>query len=416
VPSRNKQGANFVKTLPVGALVVLAISLAAAVPASAGIFGTEPIPISVGPHGEAANGPSGGATISGDDRYARLVAFHSSASNLTPRDTNGVADVFVWSRPHGRSGLRLSRPARPSGKLVRASVSNHGRQANGPSWNPSLDGSMRSRPHCVAFQSSANNLAPGDRDAVSDIYVRDLRSHRTRLVSRGVGAAAVNPGIDGHCGRVAFEAGGRVFTASVRRGRPHSLGGGSSPSLSRDGTALVWQRGGAVMLRRAGHTSQVAASGRDATVSDSESGVWGVSFETGSRLTGNDGNPGVDVYMRVFHRRGGPRRTDLISAVRRGGSSLGGNSLNGGISVYAANRGIVTFATANGAGTTLWYRNNHSGNIDDLAHAGGPIFDIATSARANFVAFSSTSANFRFDGNGGVQDVFFKHLVDGRPL
>ncbi|MFL5827511.1 MAG: hypothetical protein ACJ76V_13380 [Thermoleophilaceae bacterium] len=404
------------KTLLAGALAALVICLSTAPAASAGIFGTEPIPVSVGPHGEAANGPSGGAAISGDDRYARLVAFHSSAGNLTPRDTNGAADVFVWSRPHGSSGLQLSRPARPAGKLVRASVSNHGRQADGPSWNPSLDGSMHSRPHCVAFQSSATNLAPGDRDAVSDIYVRDLRSHRTRLVSRGIGAAAVNPAIDGRCARVAFEAGGRVYTASVRGGRPHSLGGGSAPSLSRDGSALVWQRGGAVMLRRAGHTSEVVGSGHDATVSDSESGVWGVSFETGTRLTGNDGNPGVDVYMRVFRGGGGPRRTDLISAVHRGGSSLGGNSVNGGITVYAANRGIVTFANANGGGTTLWYRNNHSGNIDDLAHAGGPIFDIATSARANFVAFSSTAANFRFDGNGGVQDVFFKHLVDGRPL
>src|SRR4051794_21508444 len=126
------------KKCSAGAFAALALSLCAAAPASAGIYGTEPIPVSVGPHGEAANGPSGGAAISGDDRYSRLVAFHSSASNLTGNDSNGVADIFVWSRPGGSSGLSLSRPARPSGGLVRASVSNQGQQANGASWNPSL--------------------------------------------------------------------------------------------------------------------------------------------------------------------------------------------------------------------------------------------------------------------------------------
>jgi len=78
----------------------------------------------------------------------------------------------------------------------------------------------------------------------------------------------------------------------------------------------------------------------------------------------------------------------------------------------------VTFASAQGGSDTLYYRNNHTGNIDDLAHASGGavIFDVATSARANFVAFSSTYSGFRFDHNGGQQDVFFKGLVDGDAL
>src|SRR3954468_5153264 len=82
--------------------------------ASAKIFGTQPIDISVGPHGEGANGTSGHATISGDDRKARYVAFDSFASNLARGDGNGVEDVFVWGRPHGMAGVTLSRPARPS--------------------------------------------------------------------------------------------------------------------------------------------------------------------------------------------------------------------------------------------------------------------------------------------------------------
>ncbi|HEX6460729.1 MAG TPA: hypothetical protein VF032_17555 [Thermoleophilaceae bacterium] len=371
----------------------------------------------MGPHGEAANGPSGHPTISGDDRKARYVAFDSAASNLVANDVNGRTDVFVWGRPHGRAGLRLSRPARPSGTLFRASVSSAGVQGNGDSMNPSLDGSMRHRPHCVAFQSTSTNLAPGDADAVEDVFVRNFSRGRTRLISRGIGAPAVNPSIDGDCGSVAFEAGGFVFVARVHGGRPHLLGSGSSPSYAKDGSAIVWQQGGGIMLRAGGHTMRVANNGSDPHVSDRTQGGWGVVFQSGARLTGNDTNPGIDVYMRVIHG-GHVTQTDLISASRRGAHSLGGTNIAGGITAFGAARGIVTFANDEGGQDTLYYRNNHTGNIDDLAHASNAasIFDVATSARANFVAFSSTFAGFRFDHNGSQQDVFFKALRDGVAL
>jgi hypothetical protein len=404
-------------SLAVGAC--FAASLIAPAAASAGIFGTQPIPISVGPHGEGANGPSGHATISGDDRKARYVAFDSAASNLVAGDTNGRTDVFVWSRPHGGEGLRLSRPARPSGSLVRASVSSSEVQGNGDSSNPSLDGSMQSRPRCVAFQSTSSNLAPGDTDPVSDVFVRNFHRGRTVLISRGIGAPAGNPSIDGNCGSVAFEAGGMVFVAREGGGRPHLLGSGSNPSYARDGSAIVWQQGGGIMLRAGGHTVRIADNGSDPHVSDRTSGEWGVVFQSGARLTGNDTNPGSDVYMRVVSGGGHVRATDLISASRRGAHSLGGTSIAGGITAFGALRGIVTFANEKGGQDTLYYRNNHTGNIDDLAHASGggiSIFDVATSARANFVAFSSTFPGFRFDHNGSQQDVFFKALRDGDAL
>jgi hypothetical protein len=397
--------------------VALTGLLALAAPASAGIFGTQPLDISVGPHGEGANGPSGHAAISGDDRKARLVAFDSFASNLVGNDRNGVEDVFVWSRPRGMAGITLAQPARPSGGLTRVSVSSSGQEGNGPSSAPALDGSMRSAPHCIAFQSEASNLSRADGDSVSDVFVRDLRRRQTLLVSRGVGFPASHPAIDGSCHVVAFQAGGYVYLARIRGNRaPRVLGRGGSPAFARDGSALVWTDGGTVMLRAGGRTVRVATNASDPQVSDYTSGWWGVVFQTSSKLAGNDTNPGMDVYMRKVGRSGGATGTDLISATHRGGSSLGGSSLAGGISSYGVARGIVTFATTRGD-ETLYYRNNHTGHIDDLAHAwGGTIFDVATSARANFVAFSSTYPHFRYDHNGSRQDVFFKSLVDGEPL
>ena len=149
-------------------------------------------------------------------------------------------------------------------------------------------------------------------------------------------------------------------------------------------------------------------------------------FDTTARLSGRDSSPGSDVYMRVFGVKGGVKRTDLISAGFRGGPTLGGDSYTAGITAYAPNRGILTFVTTRGGMSTLYYRNNNTGNIDDLAHApsfdGQPsIFGVATGARANFVAFTSKhsgtfEARSATAAPGSRTDIFFKHLIDGEAL
>ena len=381
----------------VAALLVLAVAAPLALDgADARTFGAEPVAVSSGTHA-----PSGSPAISGDNRVARYVAFHSYASNLVGGDTNGVLDVFVYNR--------LSR------RIVRASVSSRGQQANGPSANPALDGSVQRAPRCVAFQSQATNLAPGDRDRSWDIYVRDLRTSQTRLISRGIGASAVDPAISGDCRQLAFTAAGRVYVGNgLRPGRPRFVARGTNPDLSLDGSALTWERGHGVWLRRLGHTTRVAAIGGNPHVSDGgASQIWGVVFDSPARLTAGGSGTGFDVYLRTFRRTGGVRRTQLISG--RGGRSLGGDSHNGGITAYAPVRGIIVFTTTRGNETTLWYMNLHTGNIDDLAHAraepAGPgIIDVATSARANYVVFSST-ASYLGDSNGPTEDVFLKFLA-----
>src|SRR6478609_9557313 len=105
---------SFRRLIVLGAFAALAAVSGSAI---AKTFGGEPVAVSSGTHA-----PSGSPAISGDNRVARYVAFHSYASNLVRGDTNGTLDVFVY--------------ARATGALTRASVSSRGRQANGPSANP----------------------------------------------------------------------------------------------------------------------------------------------------------------------------------------------------------------------------------------------------------------------------------------
>jgi len=82
------------------------------------------------------------------------VAFTSTASNLVPRDTNNVPDIFVHDRRFGAT--------------KRVSVSSAGAQANAGSGGPDC----RPRTRFVAFGSFASNLILGDTNDTNDILVR----------------------------------------------------------------------------------------------------------------------------------------------------------------------------------------------------------------------------------------------------
>jgi hypothetical protein len=98
-----------------------------------------------------------------------------------------VDDAFVWDSVRGT--------------LVRASVDDDEAQGNGPSGTPIVSNDGR----WATFSSMAANLAPGDTNATSDSFVRDLRRGTTRRVSvdsNGVqGDSSSNRGVMDSSGR-----------------------------------------------------------------------------------------------------------------------------------------------------------------------------------------------------------------------
>ena len=116
--------------------------------------------VSVATGGTQVTGNSAGAVLSGDGRY---VAFISTATTLVAGDTNGVTDVFLHDRQ--------------TTTTTRASVSTAGGQGDLASTGPALSGDGR----WLAFTSLATNLVPGDQAGVSDVFLRDLQ---TGIVTR----------------------------------------------------------------------------------------------------------------------------------------------------------------------------------------------------------------------------------------
>jgi Tol biopolymer transport system component len=118
--------------------------------------------VSVASDGEQANYGSEISSISANGRY---VAFQSDATNLVVGDTNVKTDIFV----HDLS----------TGETTRVSIASNGTQGNNTSQNPSISADGR----YVAFESWADNLVPVDTNIVVDIFVHDLVTGETTIVS-----------------------------------------------------------------------------------------------------------------------------------------------------------------------------------------------------------------------------------------
>src|ERR1051326_6265120 len=196
--------------------------------------------------GGDANSTSYGSSISADGRY---VAFYTDAGNLAPGDTNGTFDIFVKDLQ--------------TGAIVRASTDAGGGEANDQSLQPSISADGR----YVAFYSYADTLAVGDTNGAADIFVKDLQAGAIVRVSTDAGGGEANsdslvPWISADGRYVAFESSadnlvpgdtngqadifvkdlqtGAIVRASTDASGGEANGSSSDPSISADGRYVAF--------------------------------------------------------------------------------------------------------------------------------------------------------------------------------
>jgi Tol biopolymer transport system component len=161
------------------------------------------------------------------------VAFESHASDLVRRDTNGYVDVFAWDWATDR--------------VERMSVSSSGRQSVAGAQGVALSADGR----FVAFYTGAQ-LAPGDKDRLGDVYVRDRRRRTTQVVSPGSqgcyveSVLALSPGgrrVLFECDRTLYVrdlASGRTVVANPGLGGQPAADSVSRAAFSEDGRTVVF--------------------------------------------------------------------------------------------------------------------------------------------------------------------------------
>ena len=268
---------------------------------------TDLISRSVG--GGIPNGPSTNAVISGDRRYARLIAFESDASNLVRGDTNGQKDVFVV--PRSGSVDNQGTPWRGSDAVL-VSRPRNGGSANGASFGASVSGDFRHAGRCIAFLSRASNIVSGDTNGRVDAFMVGAPGRAPVRVSPGGGrqlSADVNSvTVSGDCSRVSFTAGGALWTkrggGSARRVR--TRGSASDPQYATgNSNALVYVARGGVYLSRNGTSRgrRVTRGGRNPVFNDLKRRTLAYEKRRGGRT--QIGYKDIGRRERIISRRGG---------------------------------------------------------------------------------------------------------------
>jgi Tol biopolymer transport system component len=111
-----------------------------------------------------ANGSSRAPVISTD---GSLVAFVSSATNLTTNAMSGATQIFLRNLTAGIT------------RLVTVNLSGRGTAEDHGAAGPALSADGRA----LAFESASQDLATDDLNAATDVFVRDLAAATTELVS-----------------------------------------------------------------------------------------------------------------------------------------------------------------------------------------------------------------------------------------
>ncbi len=325
-------------------------------------------------NGGVPNGPSRNPTISKDQRIARVTAFESDASNIVRGDTNGVTDVFMVKR---------SRPWRSNGtswntsraKLISRGMG--GRPANGASYQPSVDGSERTKPRCIAFASEASNLVRGDTNGVADIFVKNLRNGKIRRISVGPGGAQSNgpssePVVSGNCKRIAFTSTAtNLAMTSRKRAR-------SAPTMDANDRSQVYV---------------VVGTGRPLLVSSSNSGSAG---------NGNSGEPAIAINGSV------------VAFTSDADNLAGGGDHNGKSDVYVKEmRGRTRTRTVGGLRAVtkrtrlVSQRGGRSGN--------GPSASPAVNNDGEFIAYETEASNILSGDRNRSMDIARADMFRSRP-
>ncbi|CAN5528881.1 hypothetical protein BH11PLA2_BH11PLA2_49400 [soil metagenome] len=108
----------------------------------------------------------------------QIIAFKSDAPDLVPNDFNGLGDIILYNRSTGRTDL----------VSVNAAGTASGNGFNGDSSNPVISRDGR----YIIFDSASTDLAPNTPFFTRQLFVRDLQTGKTSIVSQSTDGVVSN--------------------------------------------------------------------------------------------------------------------------------------------------------------------------------------------------------------------------------
>jgi TolB protein len=361
-----------------------------------------------GVDGAGAEGQSGNPSISADGRY---VAFESKAPNLSGADNNFIFNVFLRDTQTNTTIL-----------VSRQSAADGGAGADVHALNPSVSPNGR----YVAFESNSYELSTADHDSFRDIFLRDVQTSTTSLISRANGAAGL--GGDDNSFNASVSSNGEVAFQSNANNLSTADDNFLTNVYVRDGVAAT-----TTLVSRAGGAAGDRADGPSYKPSISANGRF-VAFESqANNFSATDNNRVVNIFRRDME-------TNALTLVSRTDGGAGANGASAAPSLSPDGRFVGFESLANNLSTAdndlqrnVFLRDIQAGTTilisrasaaDGGEGANGRSYAPSVSADGRFVAFDSEARNLSADdtkcppsgctgetGGGGVRDVFLRQVL-----
>lgn len=368
----------------------------------------------------SGNGSSINPVISQD---GSRVAFVSSASNFAT-DTNTVSDVFAWTRtgvdefgtPQGTIQLvSVNRAGTDSGNIVGGFGNDAGSQ------NPMISRNG----NAIAFISPSSNLVTDDTNNAIDIFVRNLTTNQTVLVSRSssgeVGnAASGNASLNADGTRIAFTS---VATNLVNGDTNNQqdvfvrdISTNTTFLISRTPTGGVGNNASGTIVGSIGALTSVPI------ISNDGSTVTFVSLATD--LTAEDTNALFDGFIvpiaagnaTLISRR--DNDPNLVSRTGSGSSTVGANSVSedGRFIVFTSAAPEIVEGDTNGV-SDVFLRDRQTGRNTLISRgsaiANGASGNAIISANGDYIVFTSAASNLVTGDNNNRSDLFWVNRRTG---
>ena len=428
-------------------LVFTVISVAGS--ASAATTNSTTATISNADNGTQGNGYSysNPGSISDDGRY---VTYGSDASNIVANDTNGLRDIFLYDTvtktttmitkgydgtpSNGKSynpvisgnGQYITYSSLASnlvagdtngkqdvflyniltGITSLVSVADNGTQGNGASSSPSIsdDGTY------ITYQSTANNLVTNDKNGNTDIFLYNAETKTTKLISVRTVGLSEPVQTDGNSGSAQISGNGQyiVFTSYADDLISKDLNEVQDVFLYNVSTGAI------IRVNVADNGTEANAAGYNPSIN--YDGTYITFTSTATNLVENDTNNVADVFLRDTVNKTTTRVSVASDGTPTNAACSGGSiSANGRYIVYYS--GATNLVVGSGSfynvylydtqkGTTILLTQGYNGT-----QANKDCFSPFISGNGDYVVYYSDASNLVANDTNGYSDVFLTNVT-----
>jgi hypothetical protein len=302
---------------------------------------------------------------------------------------------------------------RKLGKTRLVSVSSAGVQGNSSSDDYSNGSPISADGRFIVFSSSANTLVPSDGNARTDIFVRDMKSHTTKRINV---TSSEQEALHGDSVDPAISANGRfvVFSSTADNLVPNDLNAVSD--------VFIRDRKKGVTKRVSVNSAEEESHGGSAETSVSADGRFVLFGSSSDNLAPGADDGHEDAYVRD-RRQGTTRRASVSTRGRQANNSVGYMSISnsGRFVVFESDATNLVRHDSNGDGDVFVRdRLNKTTKLVSVSSSEKQVMNWSgyahVSPSGRFVVFESPAAHLVPGDDNGIIDVFIRDIGNGTTI